>query len=269
MFNKKLKNIILLFLIFTFLIFLFIILKDNKKKNLLTVNNNINKIKVEPKIIETIENLGQPIIKELKIIYPNLTDEQINSYNKIATGKTMVPCKGIESENSCILSVAYITKFYSFCGEIEDKKSKIICSNNIINDIFTTENEKCQLLEPYLDKVQCLTLIFQAYNQPDDCINIKNKEAQEMCENIIYYQFAIEQKNKKICENIKDIFLKNYCEKEIFLSKDTDGDGLSDYKELEIYKTNHLDFDTDNDGYSDYAEILSGYNPKGPGLLSL
>lgn len=42
---------------------------------------------------------------------------------------------------------------------------------------------------------------------------------------------------------------------------DTDGDGLSDWRETSIYKTNPELADTDGDGYSDYDEILGGTNP--------
>ncbi len=48
------------------------------------------------------------------------------------------------------------------------------------------------------------------------------------------------------------------------ITKDTDKDGLSDYDEVSIYKTDPLVADTDNDGYIDGAEILSGYNPTDP-----
>jgi hypothetical protein len=45
------------------------------------------------------------------------------------------------------------------------------------------------------------------------------------------------------------------------ITKDTDKDGLSDYDEVSIYKTDPFVADTDDDGYIDGAEILSGYNP--------
>lgn len=71
---------------------------------------------------------------------------------------------------------------------------------------------------------------------------------------------------------------------------DTDGDGLSDGKEVNEYKTNPKNFDTDNDGltdgeetgvyktdptkadtdgdsYTDGTEVRGGYNPSGPGKL--
>lgn len=45
------------------------------------------------------------------------------------------------------------------------------------------------------------------------------------------------------------------------LSLDTDDDGLRDYEEKEIYKTDYKKQDTDDDGYLDGEEVKNGYNP--------
>lgn len=42
---------------------------------------------------------------------------------------------------------------------------------------------------------------------------------------------------------------------------DTDGDGLSDYKEVHETKTDPTKLDTDGDGFPDYIEILQGFDP--------
>ncbi len=46
-------------------------------------------------------------------------------------------------------------------------------------------------------------------------------------------------------------------------NKDTDGDGLSDGDEVLKYGTNPLDRDTDKDGFIDGTEVQKGYNPRG------
>lgn len=42
---------------------------------------------------------------------------------------------------------------------------------------------------------------------------------------------------------------------------DTDGDGLSDDREIHIYYTNAYEADTDGDGYNDGDELTNGYSP--------
>lgn len=56
-------------------------------------------------------------------------------------------------------------------------------------------------------------------------------------------------------------------EAEIDTNLDTDGDGLSDYLEKHMYKTDPNNADTDGDGYSDGEEVENGYDPNGPGKL--
>ena len=44
-------------------------------------------------------------------------------------------------------------------------------------------------------------------------------------------------------------------------SKDTDEDGLNDYEEINLHKTNPIKYDSDEDGMSDGTEIACGLNP--------
>lgn len=70
-----------------------------------------------------------------------------------------------------------------------------------------------------------------------------------------YQEFL--RKKKKFAEKIKQG--KKF--------KDTDGDGLSDYEEKNIYGTDPHNSDTDQDGMPDGNEIKRGRNPLGPGTL--
>jgi hypothetical protein len=51
-------------------------------------------------------------------------------------------------------------------------------------------------------------------------------------------------------------------------TSDTDKDGLTDFTEIEQYKTDPKNKDTDGDGYVDGYEVLNGFNPKGTGKLN-
>lgn len=53
------------------------------------------------------------------------------------------------------------------------------------------------------------------------------------------------------------------------LKSDTDGDNLSDGDEVLIWHTDPLKADTDGDGHPDGTEVANGYNPLGPGRLSV
>jgi len=50
---------------------------------------------------------------------------------------------------------------------------------------------------------------------------------------------------------------------------DADGDGISDYDEINIYHTDPNNADTDNDGYSDWLELNAGYSPYTGGQAKL
>mgnify|MGYP000904688269 CR=1 FL=1 len=50
----------------------------------------------------------------------------------------------------------------------------------------------------------------------------------------------------------------------VLKTKDTDGDGLTDWDELNLYKTSPYLNDTDSDGFSDKAEIDSANDPNCP-----
>jgi len=46
--------------------------------------------------------------------------------------------------------------------------------------------------------------------------------------------------------------------------RDTDGDGITDYDELYVFKTSPYLTDTDSDGFNDKEEIFSNYDPNCP-----
>jgi hypothetical protein len=49
------------------------------------------------------------------------------------------------------------------------------------------------------------------------------------------------------------------------IQRDSDRDGISDYDEERLYKTDPYVADSDQDGYTDGAEVLSGYDPANDG----
>ncbi len=50
---------------------------------------------------------------------------------------------------------------------------------------------------------------------------------------------------------------------------DSDGDGIKDADEINIFHTDPLGKDTDRDGFSDWIELNSGYSPLNPAVVTL
>ena len=80
------------------------------------------------------------------------------------------------------------------------------------------------------------------------------------------YQAALE-KAKQGTESIESFCPTGQCsdlDEEALKTKDTDGDGLWDYDELNFYGTSPYLEDSDSDGFSDKEEIDSDNNPSCP-----
>ena len=69
------------------------------------------------------------------------------------------------------------------------------------------------------------------------------------------------EKKAKIIKSLTEKIKKKTA---IDLSKDSDGDGISDFAEITIYHTDPNNPDTDGDGLSDGNEIKGGFNPLKP-----
>ncbi|HOZ55924.1 MAG: hypothetical protein BWY51_00494 [Parcubacteria group bacterium ADurb.Bin316] len=55
----------------------------------------------------------------------------------------------------------------------------------------------------------------------------------------------------------------------VLASADTDGDGINDKDEQEVYFTDPLKADTDGDGHNDKEELTNGYSPHNPKPVKL
>lgn len=85
------------------------------------------------------------------------------------------------------------------------------------------------------------------------------------------FSLSAADKDKKIKDSDFD-GVSEPAEKEYGTSdsnQDSDGDGLSDYEEINSWFTDPTDADTDKDGFKDGQEILFGYLPAGPGKLEI
>jgi hypothetical protein len=125
--------------------------------------------------------------------------------------------------------------------------------------------------------------LLNALEDEEEFERFKNKviiTAQDSIENIdeVAREFGIELSEKekkqleaevlKQLEELEDVIverktvLRERVGDKVF--EDTDKDGISNYDEVHIYKTDPFVVDTDNDGFSDGAEVMGGFNPLDP-----
>ena len=113
------------------------------------------------------------------------------------------------------------------------------------SNIFTIINQKNkeELLQEKIKDLELATKICRwnnIRNQVDASLNIEDVKR---VEDYLYNEQVenIKSEEKDILEEDKE--------------KDTDGDGLNDFEEKNIYSTNERERDTDGDGKTDYAEV--------------
>jgi hypothetical protein len=91
----------------------------------------------------------------------------------------------------------------------------------------------------------------------------------------IWYVNFSGQRHEVTWDNLMSLFeslslgITNEDLNKISTYNDYDNDGLTDWEEINFYKTDPYNPDTDGDGYSDGDEVKNGYNPLGEGLLGL
>lgn len=95
-----------------------------------------------------------------------------------------------------------------------------------------------------------------------DIAGIKKTEIEAVKE-VKRLDSVVFDKKRKILERVR---VKKDTEEALL---DSDNDGISNFDEINIYKTDPFSSDSDGDGYIDGAEILSGFNPKDPSLKSV
>lgn len=105
-------------------------------------------------------------------------------------------------------------------------------------------------------------------------VELVNKRIEELQNKIIKNSYSIGDENllSFVGQRLNDEFstihekvtyteriIKERVGEEAF--KDSDGDGITDYDETVIYKTDPKSADSDSDGFTDGSEVLNGYNP--------
>lgn len=228
------------------------------------------------------QHMGEEeLAKKLRNNHPDLTPYQMKFYQDIASSneaeKEIVTCLGREDEKNCLASVAFLRGDENLCyvhghgaeyeseeeQETEAEEEKFIknCVSDILKNDAMTKITKCRSFDGD-DFYNCVKELFSIYEKPNECVELENKEAITICEDVFNYQDAYSKYDRNSCAGIRNQKLNKYCLDNIIdESQDTDGDGLKDLDEINKYKTHYLFSDTDGDGISDSQEIMAGTNP--------
>lgn len=268
--NKRIKFIIIgILIIILAVVLIFSFGLKRKKPDTGNVVNPDGKTTEEKKLEDIIsedENILN-ILAELKKDHPEFSEAQIEFFRETAKHSinSIGPCLERDDKNECIASVAFIRADSGICGEIQVQKNISECTNAILEKRSEAKINKCLSLDGG-DYVNCIGQIFTFYNRTEDCVNLSSTKARKTCAEIFLYKKAFVGHDVKICNEITDAKLKNFC-LENDMIKDSDGDGLTDGNETSRYKTDPTKPDTDGDGYSDGDEVKNGYNPLGGGKM--
>ena len=166
---------------------------------------------------------------------------------------------GVERD-ICFLELVNVVPDPQVCARISDSILKGDCSNNLLaqsND-FTA----CKTIQDAGDRHYCFEKIIISYDGGGEklCPSLSGEDM-NICWEIYYIREAVSRVDYGLCQKVPTVAgIKNCLER---LPPDSDGDTLSDYMEIAIYKTNPLKADTDGDGYSDGEEVKTGHNPLG------
>ena len=178
------------------------------------------------------------------------------------------------------------------CANIKKGEYFMLCIGNRTEDCIELEDDylikRCESMRNFGlilasgEKKDCNMLPLEEYKKSCEMFFDNNKEHTDYDEDgvdngaelflgtnpLIYEDEAseLEDYEKRWNQVFDNIYYQTQT-KLASLTVDTDDDGLRDYEEEEIYKTDPKVQDSDGDGFLDGDEVAAGYNPNGEGKL--
>lgn len=258
----------------------------DKKKIILLVVGVIAILGVIGGLLLWSSQIGQKKVVPVKTI-----NQSTSSTAKFTESGCSAQSAGLERD-VCYSNVAIDTKDPTLCNNIADASWKGSCVDitNSALAILKKNVDPC-LVVADAAKFTCRSAVYRSLTSADDC-SVMSEQYRIECRDRYLTENA---KSETDCAQISKDSMKADCVSSFhvpsssldsdkdgipnltevdyyhtdMLKTDTDGDGLSDHDEIFLYRTDPLNPDTDGDGFSDGAEVKLGYNPNGPGKISI
>lgn len=164
----------------------------------------------------------------------------------------------ISDRDICYLELVKVSLLDQLCAKVSDSALKIDCDNFVVSK--SNNFSACNIISDESERDYCYERVVM--NSPQEgqklCLNL-DKVDQNKCWEIFYTREALSKVDYAICNKISTDDGRKNCLKR--MPDDSDGDFLSDYKELTVYGTDPNKKDTDGDGFDDGTEVKSGHDP--------
>lgn len=248
-------------------------------------------------IVFLVRNLLEPTLTAKKVVEQTVTtaEAQCQDARDVAKCLAGVPsnlaqatgdgvyCKGLvnEDRDSCLGLAALTSKDAKICDEISDQAKKTSCQDAMIALSMTSSSGfgVCAGFNDVKTRTECEAGWKLKAMMKGSC---ESPLTAEECTNGGYLKSAIDTRNPVLCNQLTNADLVLTCrelvgsgdidldgisaDEEKFrgtsdTNSDSDADGLSDFEEINTYKTDPAAPDTDRDGYNDGAEVKAGYDP--------
>ena len=162
-----------------------------------------------------------------------------------------------EWSEACLMQVAAVTLDLVDC-RVSDQSLQTTCQDAVLYDLAVLETslEDCEQIENELLRNNCAQLISTTLAKTGSCPS--TGFGSDICAGLIKFRLAVAAADCSGYES-GSVGLESCID--VLAGRDSDGDQLSDWEEVNRYDTDPKNADTDGDGYDDNTEIISGYDP--------
>lgn len=227
--------------------------ETNALKEQMTTTSNINVIEEFEHISETIQQTEEEERKE---------EERLHTEAESTLGKyAEIVREAIQQSTSTPISLDVLEQFRAREAELQEELKAVVKQESArLYEGVKADNTR--LRQESRDRI-----IAETQSRLREFTNIAREHNAAQWERVLQAERAVyEARVKEAVQKFEERLVANevvFKERVgLKLFRDTDKDGISDYDEENVYKTDPENFDTDGDGRSDGLEVQGGFSPR-------